>query len=556
MSPDYSTLAPPQAAVPPPPRLWPAALCAAAFAAALYALTLGGTYVFDDFYLIYFDDRAARPAQWPRYLTESYNDGVDNLYRPLTSFSLAVQVWLHGASDAAAWAFHTVNVALYAVICAQVAVLAGRLRGEDAVPRPEILSGAVDARWGAAAWVAVAAGLLFAAHPVHVEAVAGVAGRAELICAAGFLGGLLVLSRPLTRWRVAAFVGCVFAAVGGKEQGLLLPGAAAAWYAARWWSGRPLRTSGLGRPLVAAVALPLSAYLVWREHILPMAWPRSLLDPTIQPMILASPADRALMPLAILGRYALLLLWPRTLAMDYGANVIAPPQSPADPYLWAGVAVVLLFAVALVDALRARWVGGLICLAGLALTYGVVSNTLSLIGTVFGERLVFLPSAFVILYAVLLVGRLPAVAIPTPRRRAIIAVVGLLVAAGAARALVYTAQWNDRLGLYAQQVRAQPRSVRLWLLYGDRLRERGRPDEAAEAGRRATDLAPDYWAAWLLRADVAQAQGDLDGAYGFAEKAVDAKHLGRTVAKRDELARLLFERRKATQPAARPTALP
>ena len=542
---DYSTLAPPEAAVPPPPRLWPVALVAAAFAALLYAITLGGTYVFDDYYLVYFDDRVARPAQWLRYLTESYNDGVDNLYRPLTSFSLAVQVWLHGASDAAAWAFHGVNVAMYAMICAQIAVLAGRLLAEDDARRPAAAGRAAEPR--RTKWVALGAGLLFAALPVHVEAVAGVAGRAELVAAAGFLGGLLVLTRPLTPWRVAGFVACLFVSIGGKEQGLLLPGVAATWYAARWWASRPPRTGGRGRALVASVALPLAAYLIWREHILPMAWPRSLLDPTIQPMILADASDRALMPFAILGRYAALVVWPRTLALDYGAAVIVPPQVMGDPYLWIGVVTAVASVIAAVHAIRRRWVAGLVCLGGLGLSYGVVSNSLSLIGTVFGERLVFLPSAFVIVYVVLLADRLFAA---RRIRLALLGVAAAVVVAGGARTFVYAAQWNDRLALYANQVAAQPRSVRLWLLYGDLLNDRGRIDEAAAAGRRATDLAPDYWGGWLLRSDAALAAGDLEAALSFAETAVDIKHLGRTVGKRDQIQALMADRRAQTRPAA------
>ena len=500
------------------PARWPVALVVGAFAAALYAVTLGGTYVYDDFALLAFDDRLAGPSQWLRYLTEGYNGGVDNLYRPVTSITLAVQAWLLGTSENVAWAYHLVNVVLFAVVCGQVAVLASRLRAEDATrPRGRL--------------VALAAGLLFAAHPVHVEAVAGVAGRAELICAAGFLGGLLVLCKPLTRWRVAAFVACLFLSVGGKEQGLLLPGVAAVWFAARRWAGRSMGTNGLGRPLFAAVALPLSAYLVWREHILPMAWNREKLDPTIQPMILASGVDLWLMPLAILGRYAALLVWPRTLSLDYGTAVIAPPQSPGDPYLWLGVAAVILFLVAAVHAIRTRWVAGLVTLAGLALTYGVVSNFLSIIGTVFGERLIFLPSAFFVTYVVLLgdrllVGRRPA-------RWLVPAVVAGLVVLGSLRTLAYAARWNDRLGLYAQQVAAQPKSVRLWMLYGDLLRQEGRLPEAAEAARRATELAPDYWDSWGLRSEVALLRGDVDRAVEWAERGVEIRHTPRSVARRD-----------------------
>src|SRR5687767_11763457 len=131
-------------------RIQHSALISALVGMALYAVTLGGTWVFDDIYHLFNDARTqveeARPGrpppeydrpaiedprQWGRYLTESYNDGIDNLYRPVTSLSFAAQATLHGRRDEVAWAWHLVNVLLYGVVCAQVALLAGRLAREE-----------------------------------------------------------------------------------------------------------------------------------------------------------------------------------------------------------------------------------------------------------------------------------------------------------------------------------------------------------------------------------------------------------------------------------------
>lgn len=50
---------------------------------------------------------------------------------------------------------------------------------------------------GVGAWACLGAGLLFAAHPVHVEAVAGVVGRAELLAALAFCLALAAYTRYL-----------------------------------------------------------------------------------------------------------------------------------------------------------------------------------------------------------------------------------------------------------------------------------------------------------------------------------------------------------------------
>ena len=505
------------------PNVWRVALVAAALAVRLYAVSLGGTYVFDDVWLLHTDDRVADVAQWGRYLTEGYNDGVDNLYRPLTSLSFAAQAVLLGTGENVAWAYHLVNVLLYALVCGQLAVLVARLGGTTGQ--------------------ALAAGALFAALPVHVEAVAYVAGRADLICAAGFLGGLIVLTRPLTPGRIAAFVALLFVGVGGKETGLLLPVAAAALYLARRRAGLSDLTAGRVKPLAAAVLLPLAAYLVWREHILPMDWPRELLDPTIQPMVAAAGPDRVLMPLALLGRYAALVVWPRRLALDYGTAVLGPPQALGDPYLWVGVAAVVWFAVAAVHAVRVRWAAGMTLLAAMGLTYAVVSNGPTLIGTVFGERLIFLPTAFLIGYVVLLAGRFRL------NRGVAVGVVVALTLAGSFRALAYAVRWNDRASFYEYQARVQPRSVRTWLLLGVSQEQAGDLAAAAESAARAAALAPDYWDGWILASDVAQQRGDLDAALRYADRAIAARAFLRSSARRTSVVDAINARNAATRPA-------
>lgn len=55
-------------------------------------------------------------------------------------------------------------------------------------------------RLGLAAWPAAVAGLLFAAHPVHCEAVAGIVGRADLLATALALLAVAAYTRHVD-WR-------------------------------------------------------------------------------------------------------------------------------------------------------------------------------------------------------------------------------------------------------------------------------------------------------------------------------------------------------------------
>src|SRR5258706_5473101 len=132
---------------------------AAILAIALYAITIRGTLVWDDRFIASADPRLHDVSGWRLFFIQAYRpNAVDNLWRPLTSLSYWVQ-WRMGG---AAWALHLFNIIVHAGASALVALLGYRLAGRKA---------------------GLIAGLLFAAHPAHVEGVAYLVGRAGSLCA-------------------------------------------------------------------------------------------------------------------------------------------------------------------------------------------------------------------------------------------------------------------------------------------------------------------------------------------------------------------------------------
>jgi hypothetical protein len=481
---------------------WPA-LASALLAVALYAVTLAGTYVYDDVAIVRDDPRVRHAGQWGRLWTSGYFDGgLDNLYRPLTSTSYAVQWWLHGDRP---WAFHAVNVLLHAAVAAAVALVAYRATGRAA------------AAWGA--------GLIFAAHPIHVEAVANIVGRAELAAALPLLGSLALLARrPLTPARAAAVLACGVVAVLCKEQGLIAP---ALWVlvATLLWTARPTgreRSVATGSAVLTLWAW--AAYLLLREHFLRFDWDRGLLDRAVQPMFRSAGVDRWLLPVALLGRYAVLLAWPAHPSPDYGGDVIGSAWHSADPYFWIGLAVAVAWAAGAGVAIR-RLAGelarrgpaegprpsvrgpnsALFSLLAMAVSYALVGNLLTIIGTIFAERLAYLTSAF----AAVLVGW--ALCRLRPRLRvALLATVLVPMSIQTVRSAV---EWNHPRALFARALADHPGSINLHLLLADADRQAG-----LEADRRAvlTDACrrfPDYWRCW---GDLARADADA-GRFDAAE---------------------------------------
>ena len=135
----------------------------------MYANSLGNGFTFDDNWLIVenpvvMEGRVADAFTAPYWRGARVETGN---YRPIMLSSFGLE-W--AAFDGSAFEFHVVSVLMHALVCLLVLALLTRF-----VSIPAAFLGA----------------LLFAVHPVHVEAVANVVGRAELYSALAYLGACL-----------------------------------------------------------------------------------------------------------------------------------------------------------------------------------------------------------------------------------------------------------------------------------------------------------------------------------------------------------------------------
>jgi hypothetical protein len=473
------------------------ALLSAILGIALYAISIGGTYIFDDVQILQTDPRIHDPSQWNLYWTQSYNEGVDNLYRPLVSMTYAIEWQLHGDRP---WLFHLINVLLHGAVCACVAELARRLLGTQA---------------------AFAAGFLFAAHPIHVEAVANIVGRAELMAAMGILGAMILFLKPMTTRRALAIFACFFLAILSKEQGMLLP----LLLLILWFSQRKnLPMTPANRKAMLLLILLccwlLAGYIVWRESILKFWWDPAFLDWTINPIVPGKfnphggsvGADRWLMPLALLGRYTALLIAPVKLSIDYGGKVIGWSVRPNDPYLYLGIAALLAWIALFALSLIKRWTAMIFALLSLAITYGVIGNIVSLIGTNFGERLIYLPSVFFLIIVAALLVKLP--------KPILIGFTTIALLLACLRTFTYAARWNDKLQFYKTSLAEQPDSIRLYMLVTAEEIARGDLDDAQRVVTQGREMLPEYSEIWLQSGVVAMERGEYDQAQAYFDHAM------------------------------------
>ena len=463
-------------------------LSSALLAVVIYAITLGGTYVYDDVKIVRNDPRVLEPGRWYQLWTEPFFErSVDKLYRPLISSSFAIENYLHGDRP---WVFHLVNILLHAAVSGAVALLAMRLAGMRA------------------GWIA---GLLFAVHPVHVEAVAGLVGRTEAGCALAIVVGLCVFLRdgPLTISRGICLSICFVIALLCKEQGILFP----LLLLAAWPLRYPSRPDAVEwkriKYLGVSLCWILVGYLLLREKVASFSWERNQLDWYVNPMILSHGAERFLMPVALLGRYTLLLIFPLHLSVDYGGYIIGSSTSARDPYLWVGFLGLAAWFILTIVAWRRRSFALLFCLLGLALTYGMVGNVVALIGTNFADRLMYLPSVFFLLIVGILLSR--------PRPRVVAPLVVVLMVLAMVRTLTYARLWNTPVRLFEATIRLHPESERAYSLLWDEYSRDLKDEQARDVAKRAIAAVPYRWEPYIMLIRSELELGNYDGANAAAD---------------------------------------
>ena len=328
-------------------RSWVALVFATAVA--VYLPTARYGFVEDDRAVVAANPRAHSIPQAVRAFDQPY--WGDEFYRPLTVLSFAVDWTVSGGR--AGW-LHLMNALWHGVASVLVALLLARAVSPAA---------------------AVVGGLVFALHPVHTEAVAGLVGRAEVLAAAGMLGAVLCARRR--RW--VAAVACAAAAMLSKEHGVIT---GVLIVLDRWLqrSEEPPYPHQFYVALGIVTAVFLGAwYVIGRRATGDVA----------SVFIGAGTTQRLELALPAVARATGLLVWPLNLSADYGPRVI-----PAyGAFSLAALGGTVIIAATLWGGWRIRRTAPTLTFAAwaAAAAYLPTSNLLFPSGIVLAERALYVP---------------------------------------------------------------------------------------------------------------------------------------------------------------------
>jgi hypothetical protein len=352
-----------------------AAWLAAGAAALIYLPALGNKFPLDDGAIVERNPAAHSVGAAARAFGHSYwpPEHAAGQWRPLVILSFAADWQVSRGS--AVW-LHAVNLLWHAAATALLVLVLAAY-----VPVAAALAGA----------------LLFAVHPVHVEAVANLVGRAEPMAAA-FLFLALLIGRALRRrvgagratWSAEiALLAAIACGLLTKEHAAV----AVALLALDDLATREPGSAGLPwRDYAAIVAITVAWFLVRRGIDAGQSF--AMLAPTFFGL---GPVGRISTMLPVVFILARLLVWPFSLSPDYFPEVVPRLEHPT---LLGGAGLVLLVALAALAALawrRHRALSAGLLVVGIA--WLPTANLLFPTGIVLAERTLYLASAGVALVA-------------------------------------------------------------------------------------------------------------------------------------------------------------
>ncbi|MFA7236866.1 MAG: hypothetical protein WC058_08380 [Phycisphaeraceae bacterium] len=431
--------------------------------------------------------------------------------RPLTQFTYWLQVQTGLGSPM--W-FHLIDLMLYAGLCAMVAWLAGALK----CPRPNF-------RGRGELIPPALVGIGFAVHPLHVEVVSSMVGRADTMAMMFTVLGIGLWLRWRGRgqliapavgiWRRGAIIALVVLLAGlCKESGYLLAPMLGVIELAMWrragagagpinWP-RP-RSQFIATAVCVGVVVLVAAGQRWvMSNNIPKDAFRGGLSDMDNPMVLANASERLVTPVKLIGQAGRLMVWPAESrrgqfiapagSPDYSPRMLMPTDRLDDPLVIGGLLICGAWGVWVILAWRKRSdaLGPLLCLP---IAWAIPSNTVMLIGTIFAERLLMPVSLFVMLAV--------AGGINSPRRRGHLSAPAwvVLIVVWAVVSFLYIPAWHDNQTLQGYTVSYHPNSGRFQAFFANSVLEtafkaEGNPklksellDVAAEHAR----LALEYW---------------------------------------------------------------
>jgi protein O-mannosyl-transferase len=456
---------------------------------ACYANSVGGELIWDDQMVIVRHTTIRSLKNIPELFEQTcwgekkYN--AMGLYRPLTMVTFAINYWISALDP---YSYHVFNIAIHIINCLLIYWLVSCYLKDELTP--------------------IFTALIFAAHPVHVEAVTSVVGRSELLSAMfAFLAWLAYYYRERRVYYFPLSLLCYGLSLLSKENSVVFIGILFLVDLVVLW---PQIIADWRRVVYDAFAryLPYITLTIIYLYVRYTVLGQMGVDVRQTFFFRHSLLTRSLTMSQALVKYLQLLCWPGTLNADYDFSVV-----PLTTTLTMRAALSLIFLIVLLGAgFALLWRDRVSAFAILYFfgTISIVSNTVFVTGMLMSERGLYFPS----LGFCLLVGW--GLAQVARRGQAynylIMGIIALAMAAMTVRCYYRNFDWHDMKNFTSALITASPNNPKGYAALGEYYRNIGSTSVAEQYYRKAVSLAAQKATYYGALAEILEKQGRYDEA--------------------------------------------
>lgn len=491
------------------------AIAIALLAFIIYSNTLGHEFALDDFSVIkdnYVTQQGVEGLStiWTTHYRFGYKSFEPELYRPLPLTMFAIE-WEISPDNP--FIHHLINVALYILTGLVLFFTLNKIMPDKKL-------------------IAFLGTVFFIAHPVHTEVVANIKSRDEILAFLFFIGAINWLwnyiKKGKTAWLLGA-VACYTLSLFSKESAITFLAAIPLFlyfFSTTNWKKIGMISSFFLIPSLAFLAIR-AAVLGGMGNVKTV----SVLDNLL--VDIDSPVSLMATKVLLIGKYFWTMIFPHPLSHEFGFN-----QIPATGFSDWRVLLTLVFLIGLIvfTILKIKQKHFLVfCILFFGITFSLASNVLVLIGTSYGERILYAPLlAFTLAMAYALnfyfgkqhKGK------SFIKNYQVSLLVGLVISGlYATKTLLRNPAWKNSTTLFATDVKIANNSAKLNYHHGLELSKAGNEErdpakknqlfqEAKAAFQKAIDIYPNYGDAYGQQGLTLYREGNRQAAMENYQKAL------------------------------------
>ncbi len=473
----------------------------------LFSNSLGNEFCFDDKDIIVRNDLIKDLKNIPTIFTTSYWSGTlserSELYRPLVILSYAINYYFNQLDPLY---YHLVNLLIHTFNSILIFCLCKSYFKKYC---PSLLIA-----------------LFFVSHPIHTEAVTGVVGRAELLVAFFFLSSWILYLKKLSGrteggiYLYGLSLLCFFLALLSKESAITLIAILIVHdFIFKSHKANQIPDKSISKLIklkYLGYIFILIIYLSIRYLILGQLAAASTISSLDNPLAHISLLPRLLTAIKVTMKYLYLLILPLNLSIDYSYRQIPVSSTIFEFETFISLMVIIIILSGIIWSYKKSG-EMLFSIIFFSITFSTVSNFIVPIGTIMGERLLYLPSLGFCMFCFLLFEKAfrlkPRLLLNKRIPISLIIPILLILSLYSYRTILRNRDWENEYNLFLSAVTISPNSAKTHSLLGIAYHEKGRLTMAISEFKKALEIYPDY----------ADAHNNLGNAYakeGLFEKAI------------------------------------